>query len=645
MPPAACERGKAVPGPRRRRAILWVVSGVVCALALLLAWVHLPLVLAEKRREILPLVGAALWPALALAWLPPGRTRARRLGGMALMIFGGFIAQGTPPLALTLPIPFPNMRVLPGFGLALAWGAVLLWARSRCPRPRASAWAACLALAVAVLCVGGAVLPVAAVVRAPVGVSLSPSLSLADSYLLAEAAADRLSGLWWRDCLVLLCHDRTVWRTPDGRFSEQPDTWPACRPESRGGLEARFEGDRLHILDRAGGILRCYSYPDGELVWEVDGLGPVESTAWTADSLWVMAGREICRVGLRGGSTRRMNLTLPPGTERRSEGGVGPVVGCDDGETPYITGRAARGRFVLLLPRSAGGRAGVGDEAEPLARPVFLDQAADGDSLVVAGGVAVYGHGEAWAGTDLRTGRRLWQMPRPAMCMRYPVIAAAQGLVFTNYAGGPPDAVQPAGEAGGYLSCIEAVGGEVLWRRDYGQLCEAVAVARDVFLLTDHPGPRGDTSSTARLVAEGGQVRWETTLPTPSRLVSLDRERGIITLMASPTQEVPTGPYWGREVALDLDDGAVLPVGEEQPCSYRYLLHQELISRTRRRMRNASFPYTQCEVVLKPPATPTHLADLAGTPGGILADSDGLAAACRAGENAVLLYILQRSGE
>lgn len=626
-------------GTQVKRTILIIPYVLSLVLTVSMFWLtgqQLPYTLGQQLTQTMLIIGALVWPAVAAPWLGL-LPRSGRIWFAWLVPLVGFWATKQPAFGFLHGVPLPNTVLLPWLVLTGVAGMILVTLTKEGQRQAIRVTVPLAAQTVAVLVLVVLARPILAANSLTPGKPALPDLTVVETFTLSGATRNSgLAAFAWRDVLVVLSPRSMAWRIADSATSASP---PMIRELAYdvSAVEFQTQGDRLFIVEKPAGRVRCFSYPTGDLLWQAEGLGTINQCAWTGDYGWFLDRPEfdekpaqayavLHRVALADGKQKAFAVKPPPGLawtvpDGTMDGGAqlgrtNDVVFVFAHDLPFIY-RPAQGDLPMLAAA-----------LPPHVSPPW-DLADQPASFGLSGSTAMHYmwmDGKFGVGaTDLVTGKTLWSRSFGSDAMAgYPLTVIPQGMLISQ-------AAATNGAASG-LICYDPLTGAELWRNGLGGIPDWIEQAGDLTLVM----------SMGRLSAlsDTGKTVWTHETGGIAYTLGFDEGRDELVVFESPGSQLPGSGYWGIETTLRLSDGSVVAKPENQIGSFNYMALDGLLVRTPGRRTNNN---RQDQVILRLDGPEVPVRDPIRYTSSVFARPDLLVTACEVSPGEVKVYILGRA--
>lgn len=633
-----------------RRLAPRLLSLVLVSFMLVARRFPLPYPFDIQLSQVLMICGSIAWPAALAPWLALLPRRLWRAAALITPLLG-FWAVGQPIVGFIDMGPRPNLMALPWVALAIVLGLLAPRIAGE-PRDRFGELKPALALLVAICLLIGLLIPSLTAATAAPGQPLLPGLAVEARYRFTRSPAgpdDRYPGLAafaWHDAMIILAPEGMIWHRAAPSSTSAPVGDQACRGESGlrpmpfnlGDVTVHTQGDHLLIAERTVGRIRCFAWPDGELVWERDRLGTLDQFLWTADAGWFLSQPPFCgdpqpgqakliRVASVDGSMAATDVVAPSGiawTINNQDALRGAFLR-QSGDTVYVIGNP-REPF-LYIPAQRG------SAARSFRLPVTVDLWAIENQLSF--GFALNGtqalhvtRSDGMVGfgaVELTTGRSVWSLPY-----------SSNGYSSATFTFLPDQAIvlsESGTDGTATLAAHSAIDGQRLWQ----------AGVRNVSFVE----PVGDLVLTVgsggiNAIGRDGSLRWShRTDGVPLLLSSEPAEDRLVILEPNPRLDLRVGNV-GAETILRLSDGAAISRPTRQIGMDNYIAASGYLVRSPGPLGSNFLSYRAAlrldgrEVMVRDPLRRTIF---------VAAGATALVTACETDSGDILVYVLGRSGD
>lgn len=530
---------------------------VIC-LTLLITHRQLPMLLELSQGEAVRDLGILLWPLILLPWLV-GLPRRWQVPALSAGVVAAFWLLGLPILTridgYLMPVPpvlLPELSaVVVGYLLLTGVNGLRDW-RWINLLLAGSAALGCALLLVVIYPVSAALqlLPGAARMVA----SDQLAFTVAEQH---ELSTTKVSAYTYGEVLVVLGEQEWLWRNANGQTQIRLGSYELWRTQTY------CDGERLYIVEQGKGRVECYHYPDGQLLWQREGLGEIDDVAWADGYGWFLNCPDLTkwtqdpqillhRLDPISGRDVVTKVTAPAGRYWKSVNGQLAELEATE-EQVWV-----RGWCALKRPTGPDTDYSATDEE-------FIFRPAQGGlrpyaCLVPKGLGLVFGDGPQL--NYYLTGDLIIELPENAIRARSLATGEEvwrQSLADDSGRGGNPEKPFPVGDrvlvnsARGVL-CLEAGSGRQCWvYPDVAGLYWAQSAGEDVVLCLG--------GGTIVRVDSNGQVVWQSALGGVLRLEELNDAEGTLTVrsdggLINGKAALIQG---GSSLMLSLADGGVLP--------------------------------------------------------------------------------------
>lgn len=552
---------------RRQSTITKLGSLALAGLTLAMAYRQVPEILDWAYDNALLNMCVFIWPLVMLPWLL-GLSRKRQLLGLFIGASAGYSLIGQPPAGVLHGVLLPNLVVAPRvLGVMFVGLTLLVILEDQIDRRWAYAllWAAPI-IGIALLYV--AVTPVNTVLGLEAGEANlgNVALQLGENH---ELEGSSLAAYTCGDVLLVIGQQEWLWRGPKGQVLIRQGSYDPWQ------IKVHNDGQRIYIVEQAQGRVECYRYPDGELLWQSEGLGALLGSSFTASHAWALNGPDLeytwpwpkdpeivlHRIDLSTGQSVKTTI-VPPANRFWKYVGTGPLAHLESNdEQVWVAGWSSPQKPVYeerhdleysaadqpFVYRPAQGELGellvpVPDGLTPHHVMAELSYYLVGDSVIDLMPSAVYRDYTVRA-RSLLTGLVLWQRPLVWNKMFEPILFPAMGRVFVDTGQG--------------VVCLDETTGREYWSYPHTtQLRWIELLGNDTVL--------GLADGTIVRMGPDGKPVWRYAAQGLSILEQVDTAAGTLSILDSGIKhgEGASLTIGGKYVTLSLADGAVLPRDE-----------------------------------------------------------------------------------